>query len=183
MYPINYRGGWMQPVAEYVPEVRKSRPTWESNHGLPDYGLVVDELPRPDNYTFRIGIRIFHRVDNTQPALSYVNTLVAMNRFNWNRANTVTSKNYGRERNVHVFNFERVIGDSETHSGLDTREGKPLRLELQFKNDPVIDLKRADESSVATLRREYPYNEVKAYAFLRFTRMLNIAGSGIGVSE
>ena len=120
----------MQPVAEYVPEVRKSRPTWESNHGLPDYGLVVDELPRPDNYTFRIGIRIFHRVDNTQPALSYVNTLVAMNRFNWNRANTVTSKNYGRERNVHVFNFERVIGDSETHSGVDTREGKLLRLEL-----------------------------------------------------
>ena len=136
-----------------------------------------------DNYTFRIGSRIFHCVDNTQPALSYVNTLMAMNRFNRNRANTFTSKNYGRERNVHVFNFERVIGDSETHSGLDTREGKLLRLELQFKNDPVIDLKRADESSVATLRREYPYNEVKAYAFLRFTRMLNIAGSGIGVSE
>ena len=87
-----------------------------------------------DNYTFRIGSRIFHRVDNTQPALSYVNTLVAMNRFNRNRANTVTSKNYGRERNVHVFNFERVIGDSETHSGVDTREGKLLRLELQFKN-------------------------------------------------
>ena len=57
-----------------------------------------------------------------------------MNRFNRNRGNTVTSKNYGRERNVHVFNFERVIGDSETHSGVDTREGKLLRLELQFKN-------------------------------------------------
>ncbi len=41
-----------------------------------------------DNYTFRVGSRIFHRVDNTQPALSYVNTLVAMNRFNRNRANT-----------------------------------------------------------------------------------------------
>ena len=136
-----------------------------------------------DNYTFRIGSRIFHRVDNTQPALSYVNTLVAMNRFNRNRANTVTSKNYGRERNVHVFNFERVIGDSETHSGLDTREGKLLRLELQFKNDPVIELKRADDSSVATLRRGYSYNEVKAYAFLRFTRMVNISGAGIGVSE
>ena len=47
MYPINYRGGWMQPVAEYVPEVRKSRPTWKSNHRLPDYGPVVDEPPRP----------------------------------------------------------------------------------------------------------------------------------------
>ena len=85
-----------------------------------------------------------------------------------------------------MFNFERVIGDSETHSGLDTREGKMLRLELQFKNDPLIELKRADgadESSVATLRRGYSYNEVKAYAFLRFTRMVNISGAGIGVSE
>ena len=76
-----------------------------------------------------------------------------------------------------------AIGDSETHSGVDTRKGKFLRLELKFKNDPVIDLKRADESTVATLRRGYSYNEVKAYAFLRFTRMVNISGVGIGVSE
>ena len=44
-YPINYRGGWMQPAVEYVPEVRKSRPTWKSNHRLPDYGPVIDETP------------------------------------------------------------------------------------------------------------------------------------------
>ena len=79
-------------------------------------------------------------MDNAQPALAYVNTLVAMNRFNRYRANSVTSKNYNRERNVHIFNFERVIGDNETHSGLDTREGKLLRLELQFKDDPLLDL-------------------------------------------
>ena len=52
---------------------------------------------------------------------------------------------------MHVFNFERVIGDSETHSGLDTREGKLLRLELQFKDDPVIDLKRRDNSWIKYL--------------------------------
>ena len=136
-----------------------------------------------DNFTFRIGSRIFHRVDNSQPAMSYVNTLVAMNRFNRNKANSITSKSYNRERNVHVFNFERVIGDSETHSGLDTREGKLLRLELQFKDDPVIDLKRGDNTVIATLRRGYSYNEVKVYAFLRFTRMINISNAGIGVSE
>ena len=136
-----------------------------------------------DNFAFRIGSRIFHRVDNSQPALSYVNTLVSMNRFNRNKANTITGKNYNRERNVHVFNFERVIGDSETHSGLDTRDGKLLRLELQFKEDPALELKRKDKSVVGTLRRGYSYNEVKAYAFLRFTRMINISGAGIGVSE
>ena len=106
-----------------------------------------------------------------------------MNRFNRNKANSITSKSYNRERNVHVFNFERVIGDCETHSGLDTREGKLLRLELQFKDDPVIDLKRADNSVIATLRRGYSHNEVKVYAFLRFTRMINISNAGIGVSE
>ena len=136
-----------------------------------------------DNYTFRIGSRIFHRVDNSQPALSYVNTLVSMNRFNRNKANTITGKNYNRERNVHVFNFERVIGDSETLSGLDTRDGKLLRLELQFKEDSTLELKRKDKSVVGTLRRGYSYNEVKAHAFLRFTRMINISSAGIGVSE
>jgi hypothetical protein len=136
-----------------------------------------------NNFTFRIGSRIFHRVDNTQPALSYVNTLIAMNRFNRYRANSVTFKNYNRERNVHVFNFERVIGDHETHSGVDTRDGKLLRLELQFKNDPLVELIRKDSSVVSTIRRGYSYNEVKVYAFLRFARMVNISSAGIGVSE
>ena len=76
-----------------------------------------------------------------------------------------------------------MIGDSETHSGLDTRDGKLLRLELQFKEDPALELKRKDKSVGGTLRRGYSYNEVKAYAFLRFTRMINISGAGIGVSE
>ena len=49
-YPINYRGGWMQPATEYVPEVRKSRPTWKPNHSLPDYGPVIDEAPRPRHF-------------------------------------------------------------------------------------------------------------------------------------
>ena len=46
-YPINYRGGWMQPATDYVPEVRKSRPTWKPNRKLPDYGSVIDVAPRP----------------------------------------------------------------------------------------------------------------------------------------
>ena len=47
MYPINYRGGWMQQATEYVPEVRKSRPTWKPNNKLPDYGSVVNEPSHP----------------------------------------------------------------------------------------------------------------------------------------
>ena len=49
-YPINYRGGWMQPAVEYVPEVRKSRPTWKQNKKLPDYGPDIDEPPHPRHF-------------------------------------------------------------------------------------------------------------------------------------
>ena len=84
---------------------------------------------------------------------------------------------------MHVFNFERVIGDNETHSGLDTRDGKLLRLELQFKDEPLLELKRKNNTVISTLRRGYSYNEVKVYAFLRFTRMVNISSAGIGISE
>ena len=58
-----------------------------------------------------------------------------------------------------------------------------LRLGLQFKDDSVIDLKRADNVVIATLHRGYSYNGVKVYAFLRFTRMINISNAGIGVSD
>jgi hypothetical protein len=76
-----------------------------------------------------------------------------------------------------------MIGDNETHSGLDTREGKLLRLELQFEDDPLLELKRENSSVICTLRRGYSYNEVKMYAFLRFPRMVNISSAGIGIRE
>ena len=79
--------------------------------------------------------------------------------------------------------IERVIGDNETHSGLDTGDGKLLRLELQFKDEPLLELKRKNNTVISTLRRGYSYNEVKVYAFLRFTRMVNISSVGIGIRE
>ena len=52
------------------------------------------------NSTFRIGSRIFHRVENAQPALAYANSLVSMNRFNLYKANSITLKKLesGKER-------------------------------------------------------------------------------------
>ena len=73
----------------------------------------------------------------------------------WRDCFRIAFKNYNRERNVHVFNFERVIGDNETHSGLDTRDGKLLRLELQFKDEPLLELKRKNNIVISTLRRGY----------------------------
>ena len=66
MYPINYRGGWMQPVAEYVPEVRKSRPTWKPNSKLPDYGPVIDEAPHP-RQSFEDRAKSYQKIQYSEP--------------------------------------------------------------------------------------------------------------------
>ena len=66
MYPINYRGGWMQPVAEYIPEVRKSRPTWKPNSKLPDYGPVIDEAPRP-RQSFEDRAKSYQKIQYSEP--------------------------------------------------------------------------------------------------------------------
>jgi len=63
------------------------------------------------------------------------------------------------------------------HSGLATREGKVFRLELQFKDDPLLELKLKDSSVISTPLHGYSNNEVKVY--LRFTRMVNISSAGI----
>ena len=69
------------------------------------------------------------------------------------------------------------------YSGLDKHDGNLLRLELQFKNETLLELKRKNNTVISTLRRGYSYNEVKVYAFLRFTRMVNISSVGIGIRE
>ena len=66
MYPINYRGGWMQPATEYVPEVRKSRPTWKPNKKLPDYGPVIDEPPRPRHF-FDDSAKSYQKIQYSEP--------------------------------------------------------------------------------------------------------------------
>ena len=65
-YPINYRGGWMQPATEYVPEVRKSRPTWKPNSKLPDYGPVIDEAPRP-RQSFKDRAKSYQKIKYSEP--------------------------------------------------------------------------------------------------------------------
>ena len=66
MYPINYRGGWIQPVAECVPEVRKSRPTWKPNSKLPDYGPVIDEAPHP-RQSFEDRAKSYQKIQYSEP--------------------------------------------------------------------------------------------------------------------
>ena len=56
----------MQPAVEYVPEVRKSRPTWKPNKKLPDYGPVIDEPPRP-RHSFNDSAKSYQKIQYSEP--------------------------------------------------------------------------------------------------------------------
>ena len=56
----------MQPATEYVPEVRKSRPTWKPNKKLPDYGPVIDEAPRP-RQSFEDRAKSYQKIQYSEP--------------------------------------------------------------------------------------------------------------------
>ena len=56
----------MQPAVEYVPEVRKSRPTWKPSHKLPDYGPVIDEAPRP-RQSFEDRAKSYQKIQYSEP--------------------------------------------------------------------------------------------------------------------
>ena len=49
-YDINYRGGWMQPTDEYIPEIIPPKSQWTTTNRLPDYGPVVEDNHKPTNH-------------------------------------------------------------------------------------------------------------------------------------
>ena len=56
----------MQPATEYVPEVRKSRPTWKPNKKLPNYGPVIDEPHRPRHF-FDDSAKSYQKIQYSEP--------------------------------------------------------------------------------------------------------------------
>ena len=56
----------MQPATEYVPEVRKSRPTWKPNKKLPDYGPVIGEPPRP-RHSIDDSAKSYQKIQYSEP--------------------------------------------------------------------------------------------------------------------
>jgi len=56
----------MQPAVEYVPEVRKSRPTWKPSKKLPDYGPVIEEAPRP-RQSFKDRAKSYQKIQYREP--------------------------------------------------------------------------------------------------------------------
>ena len=42
-YRITYRSGLLEPSDDYIPEIMRPKPTWNTTNGFPDYGPVVED--------------------------------------------------------------------------------------------------------------------------------------------
>jgi len=90
------------------------------------------------SFTFRVGSRIYNKVDVQVPALALASTLISMGKFGTYQTHNLNSKDYFTSKNVHSFDFQNAKNDSKSaHSGLNTTNGRYLRLEMEFNEVPL----------------------------------------------
>ena len=136
-------------------------------------------------FTFRVGSRIYNKVDCQIPSLSLASTLVSLGKFNTYGTHNLSSTNYPRSKNVHVFDFQTARHESnKATNGLNTCNGRLLRCELEFYSTPSKTIvSSADNTTLATLSSVGTYNTVDVRTFLEFSKMVRINGSGILCTE
>jgi hypothetical protein len=139
-------------------------------------------------YRFRIGSRSWQTVDNSQPALSYAQTMQSLGMLFKVKGNGTTFTTYPRTQNVHVFDFEKV--PDEMYSGEDTTNGRTLKLEMQFnavadvaiKDDAGNDVAGPNDEPLLMQKGVKPSDNI-VYVYQNFTKMLNVSNKGIAVTE
>ena len=137
------------------------------------------------SFCFRVGSRIYHTVQNTQPALSLVSTLLSVGKFGRYYDNSLISTAYSRSKNIHVYNFENARTESATsHSGINTTNGRNLRCELAFHsaNGESI-VSPTDNTQLVVLTHATPFREIHLNTFLEFSKSIRVNNQGILVSE
>ena len=141
-----------------------------------------------NKYKFRIGSRSWQVVPNTEPAMSYTQTLQSLGILMKAKSNAISFTTYPRTQNIHIFDFEKV--HDETHSGEDTTNGRNLKMEIEFNAIGEVGL--VDDNGRAVndadgnpllLKRAMNPNQSVVYLYQQFTRMINISGDGIAVTE
>ena len=139
------------------------------------------------SYKFRIGSRSWQIVTNNDSAISYTQSLQSVGMYNKNKSNAISFSTFPRSQNIHVFDFEKVR--DETHSGEDTTNGRNIRMEIQFNSIASTKLLKNDGDAVQVdgkdiiLKKEVNPNDSVIYLYQLFTRMINISGDGIAVTE
>ena len=137
-------------------------------------------------FCFRVGSRMYQRVENVHPASAMVSTLISIGKFGRYHDSSLSSTTYPRSKNVHVYDFQNARYESDTAlSGLNTTNGRNLRCELAFHStggDAVVS--PADPNLVlAAFTNTVPYREVQLNTFMEFSKYLRISSKGILVSE
>ena len=137
------------------------------------------------NFTFRVGSRIYNKVDVDVPSMAIASTLISMGKFGTYQTNNLNSKDYSSSKNVHCFDFQNAKHDSKSaHSGLNTTNGRYLRLEMEFNNAPSnIVVSPTDNSVLATLQSVATYDQINVTTFIEFSKMIRINNSGILCTE
>jgi hypothetical protein len=141
-----------------------------------------------NTYRFRIGSRSWQVIDNSQPALSYAQTLQTLGMLFKTKGNGTSFTTYPRTQNVHAFDFEKV--PDEAYAGEDTTNGRTLKLELQFNQDADVKIVSDAGADVVgaggqalVMKRGMVPSESVVFIFQHFTRMLNVSSKGIAVTE
>ena len=137
-------------------------------------------------FCFRVGSRIYQRVENEHPATALVSTLISLGKFGRYHDSSLTFTTYPRSKNVHCFDFQNARVDSDTaHSGLNTTNGRNLRVELSFHtagDNSVVSPADANLKLV-TFTNTVSYRDVHLNTFMEYSKFLRVNNQGILVSE
>ena len=134
--------------------------------------------PYLKSYQFRQGSRYWNKVENDSETavMSYTQSLLSSGLFHHRSGNTIDFPQWGRNKNVHVFSFERV-DDAGIHSGINTTDGNWLRLECALKNQDQLEI------GGAIFERKLNADDAQIYFFFRATSMLSISNKGIAITN
>ena len=134
--------------------------------------------PYLKSYQFRQGSRYWNKVENDSESgvMSYTQTLLSSGLFHHRSGNTIEFPQWGRNKNVHVFSFERV-DDAGVHSGINTTDGNWLRLECSLKNQESV---AVDD---VIFEKPLKADDAQIYFFMRATSMLSISNRGIAITN
>jgi len=137
------------------------------------------------NFTFRVGSRIYNKVDCECPSLSLASTLISLGKFGTYGTHNLSHTSYPRSKNVHIFDFQTArIESKSANLGLNTCNGRLLRIELECYTSPSKTIiSSADNSTLATLSSVGTYDDIKVCTFMEFSKMIRINGSGILCTE
>lgn len=138
------------------------------------------------SFCFRVGSRIYQTVQNTQPATALISTLISLGKFGRYHDSSCSSTTYPRSKNIHIYDFQNARVESATsHSGINTTNGRNLRVELAFHNTEGNSVMSPTDADITlmTFTNTQPFREIHLNTFMEFSKYIRINSQGILVSE